>query len=97
MLHVNLKQDGSSISLHHVGVESTLKKILFPVQRLGVYITAEWELFFFILPPPQNVWSKFHHFLTKKKGENKKDWPQFRPPAGQETDFFKGGLTQNKI
>ena len=27
-----------------------LKKILFPVQRPGVYITAEWELFFSFCP-----------------------------------------------
>ena len=56
-----------------------VKKILFPVQRPGVYITAEWELFFFILPPKKNVWSKFHHFLTKiKKKGGKKDFASAR-------------------
>ena len=37
----------------------------------------------------------FHNFLAKKKPRKKTilrppDWPQFFPPAGQETRFFKG-------
>ena len=44
-----------------------LKEILFPVQRPGVYITAEWELFFSFC---QKVGSKFQHFLTRKKTKN---------------------------
>ena len=38
---------------------------------------------------------KNHFFLTKKKKKKKlwpPDRPQFWPPAGQETHFFKGGL-----
>ena len=69
-----------------------IKKILFPVQRPGVYITAEWELFFSFCPP-KNLLVKISSFSYQKKKKKKKilrppDWPQFRSPAGQETNFF---------
>ena len=41
-----------------------LKKMLFPVQRPGDFITAEWELFFFILP--SFFGQDFIIFLQKK-------------------------------
>ena len=68
--------------------------MLFLVQRPGEDITAEWELFLFILKK-KKLLSKISIFSYKKKNEKKKilrppDWPQFRPLAGQETNFFKG-------
>ena len=45
--------------------------MLFTVQWPGDFITAEWELFFFILPF-FFVFVKIHHFLTQKKQKPKK-------------------------
>ena len=69
-------------------VRLSIKIIMFPVYRAGGYIRADWELFFpffiffiFIII--------FYYLLTKKKKKLRQpDWPQFWPPAGQETDFF---------
>ena len=73
-----------------VGMGPPLKKYCFRSSgRVCIYITAECEPFFFILQKKNNFGSKFHHFLTKNKikGLRPPDWPQFRPPAGQETNF----------
>ena len=56
----------------YLAVGPPLEVMLFPVQRPGDYITAEWELDFFILPISffflgGGGVSKFHHILTKKK------------------------------
>ena len=75
-----------------------LEKMLFPHQQRGVYITAGWELFFSILPN-KNVLVKISSFSypppppPQKGGGGVKilrppGWPQFQPPAGQETNFF---------
>ena len=58
------------ISMDHSFLRPHLKQILFPVQRPGEDIIAEWELFlpfcFFFFS------QKFQYFLTKKKkGETK--------------------------
>ena len=76
-----------------LGFEPPFKKMLFPVQRPGEDITAEWEFFGFILLFLFYL-SKISIFTYQKIKERKKekmlspDWPQFRPPSGQETHFF---------
>ena len=58
-----------------------LKKMLFP----GEDITA-------VLPPPLKKKNIYIYICILRPT----DWPQFRPPAGQETNFFfKGGLRYN--
>ena len=80
-----------------MSIRPPLKKKLFPVQRPGDFITAEWELFFFILPI-FFFWSRFHNFLTKKK--EKKNFAAARLATISPTRytgnklFFKGGLIQ---
>ena len=78
-----------------------LKKILFPVQRPGVYITAEWDFFFFILPKKYFLGQNFIIFLPpppQKKKEKKKDFAAARLATISATRwtgnkvFFKGGL-----
>ena len=70
-----------------------LKKMLFPVQRPGEHITAEWELFYFF-------WSTISSFSYQKKPpEKKKDFAAARVAIISATRwtgnklFFKGGLT----
>ena len=84
-----------------IHAEATLKKILFPVQRPGVYITAEWDLFFFILPP-NNFLVKISSFSYQKKKKRGGGGGRFcgRPaghnfghPLDRKQTFFKGGLT----
>ena len=53
-------------------IRPPFKKILFPVQLPGVYITADWELFFFILPHKQFFGQNFIIFLPKKKEKKRK-------------------------
>ena len=87
------KDRQSSCALFPGIARATIKNMLFPVQRPGEDITAEWELFFRIFP--FFCFQKFQYFLTKQIERKKKKlrppyWPQFRSPAGQETNFFKG-------
>ena len=68
-----------------------LKKCLFPVQRPGENIRADWDLFFLIFD--LFFFKNFSNFLQKKKNGKKKnlrptEWPWFGPPATQETNFF---------
>ena len=76
--------------------QATLKKMLFPVQRSGEDITAEWELFFFILPFFEFS-SKILIFSYPKK--RKKDKVAARLATISSTRwtgnklFFKGGLS----
>ena len=80
--------------------EATLNNMLFPVQRPGEHITAEWELFFFyFLIFYFFLGQKFHFFTQKKKEtEKKEDFAAARPAiitANRWTGnklFFKGGL-----
>ena len=58
--------------------QATLKINIVSGPAAGVYISAEWKLFFSFshAPPPpppkkKKCWSKFHHFLNKKKGGKK--------------------------
>ena len=82
----------------HIAPGPPFKKMLFPVQRPGDYNTAESELFFSFCYFFFFKSSKFQLFLPpplKKNQKNGKkniwrppDWPQFRPPAVQETNFY---------
>ena len=71
-----------------------LKKKIVSGPAVGCVYYCRMRTFFFHFAQKIIFLSKFHHFLTKKKkGKKKKilqppDWPQFRPPAGQETKFF---------
>ena len=72
-------------------VRPPLKKILFPVQRPGVYITAEWGGKNLILPQKRFFCQNFIIFLPKKKGgEKKKDFVAAHWTGNKL--FFKGGL-----
>ena len=70
--------------------QATLKKMLFPVQWPGDYITVEWELLFFIchfspiifLPPKHGR----KRFCGRPTGHN------FGHPLDRKQTFFKGGL-----
>ena len=83
--------------------QATLKKMLFPVQRPGDFMTAEWELFFLHLAH-FFLWSRFHHFLIKKKKKEKKRKKRrfcgrptghnFGHPLHRKQTLFKGGLRQ---
>ena len=57
--------------LHRDGVRPPLKKMLFPVQRPGDFITAEWE-FFFPFCPFFFVGQDFIIFLQKKYKKKQK-------------------------
>ena len=66
---------------HSGTLRPPFKKMLFPVQRPGVYITAEWELLFLILLLFFAL-SKISSFSYKKKKKTEKkkilrlpDWP----------------------
>ena len=83
-----------------VSIEATLKKILSPVQRPGVYITAEWELFFHFAQKKNFFGQNFIIFLpTKKEKGKKKDFAATRLATISATRwtgnkvFFKGGLS----
>ena len=76
-----------------------LKKKLFLVQRPGVYITAEWDFFFFYFAAQKIFGQNFIIFLQKKnKKREKKDFPAARLATISATGwtgnifFFKGGL-----
>ena len=76
-----------------------LEKMLFPVQRPGESMRADWDLFFFI----STIYFfqyYFYYFLTKKKEKQKKRRFSVRPtghnfghPLYRKQTFFKGGLT----
>ena len=81
-------------------IRPALKKVVSGLAAGCVYIRAGWKLFFSNF----GFFFQFLFFLLfftifLKKGKKKilrpPDWPQFWPPAGQETNFFKGGLTYN--
>ena len=68
--------------------------MLFPVQRPGEEITAEWKQFFFILPF-SFFGQKFQYFLNQKKKEKKRKKENgaarlatISATAGQETNFY---------
>ena len=85
-------------------VSPPLQKMLFPVQRPGDFIIAEWRTFFFDFAHIFFFFfgSRFHHFLTppppKKNGKKKKDFAAARLATISATRytenklFFKGGL-----
>ena len=72
------------------------------MQRLGEYITTEWELFFFSFCQFFFFLSKFHYFFQKKNGKEKKI-AAARPTTISATRwtgnklFFKGGLSDSNI
>ena len=74
--------------------QATLKTILFPVQRPGVYITAEWELFFFILPPKNLVVkvSLFSYQKKKKKNCGRPTGHNFGHPLDRKQTFLRVAL-----
>ena len=75
-----------------------LKKMLFPVQRPGDFITAEWELYFFILPFFWGEGVNISSFSYPKKKKKKKGFAAARLATISATrytgnkHFFKGGL-----
>ena len=77
--------------------KASLRKMLFPVYRLGEYVRADRELYFpllqiFLFP----IFFLLFSYKRKKKEKilRLRDWPQFWSPTGQETNVFKGGLKQ---
>ena len=103
--------DGPGVIVNTLGCKasttrSALKTSLFPVERPGDNICADWELFFsfsifdFIPPPPAKKKKKSVYLLKKKKKKKKKRGKEintlrspdiFWPPAVQKTTFCKGG------
>ena len=72
-----------------------LNKMLFPIQRPGEYVRADWEYSFFHFNQKKNFNIIFTIFL--EKNENKKYFghpigPLFRHPLDRKRTFFKGGL-----
>ena len=82
-----------------MAIRPPLQNMLFPVQRPCEDITAEWDLFLFILP--KRICSKISIFLTKKKEieEKIKDIAASRLATISATRwtgnklFFKDGLS----
>ena len=64
------------------------------INHLGV---RKQQTFIIIRPPLKIFFSTISIQTGGGGGKNKilrpPDWPQLWPPAGQETNFFKGGLT----
>ena len=62
--------------------------MLFPVERPGESITADWELFFFLFPK-----NSFFSYQKGKKRKKNKDFAAARLDRKQ--TFFKG-VTENE-